>query len=97
VEAAQKICKDSEYDEVIGFGPHIALDELKGGPSGKKRGLGRYSKKKVAAYLSRCVKQLATPENMIHRIHEDAAPECFGWELLETTNDVADFVGQVGN
>lgn len=100
METAQKICHDSDCNEVIGIGPTISLSELKGRS-------GYFSKKKGAEFLLRCTKQLETQENWQNRIYavniglgqivegdEGASPECLSLELLPgyTAEDAVSFV-----
>jgi len=100
MERAKAICRDSDYRESIGFGPTISLKDLKGRS-------GYFSKKKAAAFLLRCTKQLETPENRENRIYaaniglqqiidedEYASPECLYFELFPgaTTADTTQFI-----
>jgi len=54
MDAAQKICRDSKHNELIGFGPVISLDDL------YLEGSGFSNKVEAASFLLRCIKELRT-------------------------------------
>jgi hypothetical protein len=97
MEAAQRICQESTWEEVIGFGPTISLDSLKGKS-------GKYSIKAGGEFLLRCVQEAGRSNAQMYAVDiglsrivngdEDASPECLSFELFPgcTPQEVADFL-----
>jgi hypothetical protein len=101
MEAAQSICEESPWGEVIGYGPTISLDTLKGTS-------GMYSIKAGGEFLLRCVREMGKSKTRLYAVSiglsgivdgdEDASPECLSFELFPgcTPQEVADFLKHSG-